>query len=74
MSARGHADDSAASEHHDRDGGQEPQASEDGSDVRHVRLLTLVEDGRPIDLDREVAAEHEVGQDGVGRGAQLARS
>ena len=36
-----------------------------------MRLLALLEDGRPVDLDREVAAEHEVGQDRVGRGPQL---
>ncbi len=53
----------AAMSTHDGNGGQEPQAAEDGPDVGHVRLLTLLQDGRAIDLDREVTAEHEVGQD-----------
>ena len=47
------------------------RAPEDGPDVGHVGPLALVEDGRAIDRDREVATEHEVGQDRVRGGPEL---
>ena len=58
-------------EHDDRGDGQDPQPAEHRPDIDHVRPLPLIEHRRPVDRDGEVAAEHEVGQDRVGRRAQL---
>ena len=55
----------------DRDHGEDPQPAEDGADVGHVRPLAVVQDRLAVHLDREIATEHQVGQDRVGRDAQL---